>query len=387
MEWGGLFQRPHHLALALANSFASVEFIQPCGLRNPRVSDLSRIKAFFLPSGTGCSDGLGITSNVRITRLPFVPFHGFEPLDAWNARVFSRLLEKRVSAYNRTILWIGAPAPFLKRALKGSVSDLLVFDWMDDYSVFTHLPADVISTQDWLVQRADLIFASASRLVNKALDKLSQFSISEKDPLAGHQKVCFLPNGVDPDHWKLDERDVCEGPNTIGYFGTISHWMDVSLIRALIKKRTDWHFVFIGPRADGGRLDEIFDLANCRHIPPVPYGLLPTVAAKFDVCWIPFRQNGGTKSINPVKVYEYLAMGKPVVSIPLPDLKDLREVIVFATGMESFEQAISDSLNMPRTKEIMDKRRAAITPFSWDRIGKKAVNVLKMALSQSSPRP
>ena len=368
VEWGGLFQRPHHMALQLGKRFRRVHFVQPAGLRNPSLADVKRLKGYILTSEKLRDRPAGGAAGPEINRLPFVPFHGISFFEAWNARVFQGYLKKMEVSAKRTLLWIASPAPFIRRALERMKAVSWVFDWMDDYSIFPQLPVEVIRTQYWMVREADAVFTSSVHLRERAENSRDN-------------GIYYLPNGVDMEHWAghfpspfHGERPF--GRNVIGYFGTISHWLDGRLIATLASKRKDWNFVFIGPRADNGLLDSMFALPNCHHVPPQPYEKLPGLAAHFDSCWIPFKRKAVVKSINPVKAYEYLALGKPVVSVPLPDLEALSGVVAFATGPASFEQALSKALSDPGGSRMEAMRMTAVEPYSWEALGFRAADIL-----------
>ena len=377
VEWGGLFQRPHHLAVELSRIFRKVHFIQPAGLRNPVPGDLGRLRNFIFSPRKRAAARRDCLSSLVVNRLPFLPFHGLEPFERYNAAVFSRFVKRTGSPYAGMVLWIGSPAPFLERTLDVLNPALVVFDWMDDYSIFSHLPSRIMDTQYRMLKRADAVFASSVQLMRRA-EALRK------------ERVYYLPNGVDPGHWAggdfisaADKRTF--GTNVIGYFGTISHWMDAGLVKMLAEKRTDWNFVFVGPRADAGRLDALFELPNCRHVPQVPYERLPVLAAGFDVCWLPFRRNGLVGSVNPVKIYEYLAMGKPVVSIFLPDLGVLSDAVTFADSAASFEKAISMALDGKDDESAAEKRRKVVGPYSWKALARQAAGTLERLLHGKQP--
>ena len=375
IEWGGLFQRPHHLSLQLARLFEQVLYIQPAGLRNPVLKDLGRLGNLFSQRPKNLR-GRGLDNRrVRVCSLPFLPFQGLSAFDVYNGWIFSHIVNRDKQAYEDTIIWIGAPAPFLKKALKKLHFATVVFDWMDDYSIFSHLPSRVVDMQYWMLKRADLVFASSEILLRRAAQ-------------IRRDRLWLLPNGVDLAHWSLPEGPCSPqrpfGDNVIGYFGTISHWLDKELVHDLAEGHKDWNFVFVGPRADNGGLDHIFGLSNCHHVTSLPYDELPAVASGFDVCWIPFKMTSRVKSINPVKAYEYLAMGKPVVSIPLPDLEPLEGAISFATDLSAFERAISRALSGKGQGASPQERRAAVASYSWERLGQKAAAILKEFLNSST---
>jgi glycosyltransferase involved in cell wall biosynthesis len=105
------------------------------------------------------------------------------------------------------------------------------------------------------------------------------------------------------------------------------------------------------------------------HLPSKPQTEVPRYLASFDVCLNVFRQGRVTESINPLKVYEYLAMGRPVVSTPMSALRmeSVGTAIAFAEDAEAFCRQIDRCLS-PSVQEDSAARRAAAAPYSWDRL-------------------
>jgi len=366
VEWGGLFQRPQYLATGLARWFKRVIYIQPAGLRNPRLKDLRRLKGFASPSS---NHGRKIPANLEIKHLPFLPLHGFGPFEGWNARVLNGFLKGLGGCgEGQTIFWMASPAPFLARtiAFRGQIP--LIFDWLDDYAIFQQLPLKVVEMQWRALEEADLVFASSKELLKRAQGR-------------GAKRAFFLPNGVDPEPWLRAAREISPAPEkdvsaTVGYFGTISHWMDKDLVLKIARALPTWRFVFIGPRADKGALDEVFQLENCRHVEAVCHDRLPELAARFDVCWIPFMDNSQTRAINPVKVYEYLALGKPVVAPELPDLAELSHVLYLAKSQSEWKRQLELALRQKGVQELVTARQEAAKDYSWKLIVERAVRIL-----------
>ena len=366
VEWGGLFQRPQHLAISLSRYFRSVVYLEPAGLRNPHLKDIKRLRVLFAKR-KACSTPL--PRNLLVKRLPLIPLQGPGLVEKLNASILDALLSRLKERCNGgVILWVGAPAPFLRKTNAFYGDSPLVFDWMDDYALFRQLSQRVVSMQFELLLRADLVFTSSKRLLEEAEGR-------------GAKRVFLLPNGVDIGHWRAGKRGELRGRlgvngPIVGYFGTISEWMDGDLIREMALKRPGWNFVFIGPRADGGSLDHVFRPHNVFHVSQVNYALLPRLANDFDLCWMPFKINSLTEAINPVKIYEYLAMGKPVVSPPFPDLLGLEGLVHFARSKEEWINGLEKGLLEVNMAEAKRRRQEAIKRFQWSHIAKDAARAL-----------
>jgi glycosyltransferase involved in cell wall biosynthesis len=206
----------------------------------------------------------------------------------------------------------------------------IVYDCMDEHSGYTGSKPRNLAREARLIEESDLVVASSRLLFDKAKRQAS--------------RAILLPNAADFDHFNAPpaERPL-EGLSRpiIGYFGAIAEWFDVDMIKAAAELRRGWHFVLIGDfsRADVAALRR---LRNVHLLGELPYRALPAYLHQLDVACIPFRINSLTMATSPVKFYEYLSAGKPVVSVPLPELEQYRGFFYPAqTGVEFVRQVES----------------------------------------------
>ena len=161
----------------------------------------------------------------------------------------------------------------------------------------------------------------------------------------------LVPNGADVEHFRQalsDSLSVAEelaglpGP-VVGYVGAISSWLDQEALVALAKARPQWSIVLIGPvDTDVSLLKEC---TNVFLLGKKDYRDLPSYIKGFNVCVIPFKINDLTIGVNPVKLYEYLAAGKSVVSTPLPEVCQFAPLVGIADNSREFVTLV--------TKEVM----------------------------------
>ena len=102
----------------------------------------------------------------------------------------------------------------------------------------------------------------------------------------------------------------------IGYLGAIAPWLDFGSLEALARAHADWEVRLVGPVLGGadGSLERLTSLPNVTYGEPVPHEEVPSIVSRFTVGVIPFRYDDLTRGVNPNKMYEYLAMGVPVVT-------------------------------------------------------------------------
>jgi glycosyltransferase involved in cell wall biosynthesis len=212
--------------------------------------------------------------------------------------------------------------------------------------------------EDRLLAQSDLMFSSAEEL-------------SLKKERNGRKPIS-LPHGVDFEHFnsgliesgKSETMKVIPKP-IIGFFGAISPWLDFDLIVDLATARSNWSFVFIGPI--DANISKPNDLENVFFVGKVPYIDLPSYAIAFDVAIIPFLVNGLTKSVNPLKLLEYLACSLPVVSVDLPEIRKYSEVVYIADRSETFLSCIEKAM-LEDSQELRQKRTEIARNRSWKSI-------------------
>src|SRR5439155_1750238 len=149
----------------------------------------------------------------------------------------------------------------------------------------------------------------------------------------------------------------------VGYYGAIADWFDFELMAEVARSRPQYSFVLIGQvhLSDTSSLES---LPNIHLLGEKEYGELPAFLSRFDVCILPFRMNRLTEAVDPVKVYEYFCQGKPVVSVPLPELAPLSELLYFAAGPEEFSSQIDRAL-AGSDGALRQKRIAFASENTW----------------------
>lgn len=217
-----------------------------------------------------------------------------------------------------------------------------VYEHIDNLEVFEHV-FDRSLLSRWherALAEADVVVASATEL-------LADVAPARPDAL-------LVPNGVDVSHFRRpaaavpdDLRSVREEAGIlVGYYGALAEWFDYDLVAGLAERRPDVRTVLIGPDYDGslGR-SGLLGRDTVRWLGPRPYTRLPDYLASFDVATIPFRVSPTTHAVSPLKLFEYMAGGKPVVTTPLRECVRYRPVIV-ADGVDGFSRAIDTAMTL-----------------------------------------
>ena len=306
------------------------------------------------------ADGITVVSPASL------PFFGSETARAINRRLLRAQIGRLTANrdFNKPILWIAIPTA---ADMIGCFDEsLVIYHISDKYDANTmdHAtdPAAIRELHEKAIANADLIFYSGRKLLSEAT--------------RGVERSYLLEQAVDFDHWAALDQRVSTGELKIapeveaiphprlGYFGAIEPWLvDQDLIKKAAREHTDWQWVFIGNRSRGL---EIEGLANTHFLPPVAYDDLPSYAAGFDVCVLPWEtQQAFTSYGSAIKVREYLATGKPVVISPLPEYEPMADVLRIARSRDQFLSLVEEALNESDPQARL-RRQAAVAQGTWD---------------------
>ena len=238
----------------------------------------------------------------------------------------------------------------LARRLRDALGWKIVYDCMDDHGGFSTNSHAMLEGEQRLIRESDLTIATSQALKTKV------------EALTG--KCLLVPNATDFEHFSNApaERPLRALPHPIiGYYGAISDWFDMGLIRLAAQAHPDWSFVLIGNTfgADGHR--DLAGLPNVHFLGEQPYSALPGFLQSFDVCCIPFKLNRLTQATNPVKFFEFISAGKPVVSVRLPELLPYVPEVYLADDGPDFvrqlERALAEDNAQRRAARVALARR------------------------------
>ena len=284
--------------------------------------------------------------------LPFPNSRLARRLNRWMlARRIRRAL-KRLKA-QRVDVW--SFAPDVAYLLDRLPVDRVVYYCVDDFSQFEGYDTQqVLADEAELAGRADLVVTTAQSLQ------------AAKAPL-NTNTIC-VSHGVDYDHFAsaLTGTDIPDDVAHIpaprlGFFGLIHEWVDVALLAEVARLRPTWQIVLIGQANTD--VSSLQGLSNVHLLGPRPYDTLPAYCRSFDVGLIPFVVNELTRSVNPIKLREYLAAGLSVVSTPLPEVAHLQPHAVIADGAEAFVAGIEAAIATPSIGRTA--RRDAVRGEGW----------------------
>lgn len=265
----------------------------------------------------------------------------------------------------------------IKLALKKGFK--IIYEYIDEISEKISgqkIPKFVLNRHERLLRDEEnvIVIATATKLYND---------------VAKYRKKNFklVTNGVVYEHFnnikKIVPKEmkvvVNEKKPIIGYYGALASWFDYKLIKEVAKLRKDWNIVFIGWDYDGSLgKSGLRNIENIHIIPSVPYEILPTYAQWFDVCTIPFVINEVTESTSPVKLFEYMALGKPIVTTAMPECKKYKSVIIAENNAIKFVESIEEGIKDKENKEYLKVLKEEALENTWEKKGNILVEMLEI---------
>ena len=306
IAWNSLTQRQHHFARGLARRGHTVFWIEPA-LAPPRIWWTGKTLQQAAPG----IYLIRLPGNGRdIYTMQWTP-PVLAAMSAALAQVFSADGLREALALVNYPLWEPIVA-HLRERYRCKVA----YDCLDDQRALADLyQSPLYQYEERLVAHADLLFTSSVIL---------QQRLAPRPSILLHNANDFeLFSSGSATGLSFDR-----GKPVIGFFGALADWLDMELIHSAALKFPDWLFVFIGPHVFSNHTIEmkwlrIINLPNIVVIPQMDPRLLADHLAGFDVCIMPFLDIEVTRTMNAVKLYEYLAAGKPTISRDLPEVRHL----------------------------------------------------------------
>lgn len=352
LRWDFVWQRPQHLMSRFARD-RRVFFVE-----EPIWEDTEpRLEV---------SERKGV--QVAVPHLP----HGLSPgqADAAQGELLRGMLEQHgIAEY---VLWYYTPMAI---PLTEGLEPLgVIYDCMDELSLFRGAPRELLDRESKLLAAADLVFTGGQSLYEAKRGR--------------HPRVHAFPSSIEAEHFRR-AREECPEPDDqsalprprLGYFGVIDERLDLDLLAAMADARPDWQIVMVGPvvKIDPEGLPR---RANLHYLGMKDYAELPLYLAGWDVALMPFALNESTRFISPTKTPEYLAGGRPVVSTPVRDVvKPYGEngMVEIADGPEEFVAAVERALS-GRGEGWLERVDELLSRGSWNRTWREMSDLIDEAV-------
>lgn len=315
--------------------------------------------------------GRQVTDNIRVFAIPpYLPFFNrYRVINRSNQRRLAAYVRRRMKehGFEKPLLWCYSPTSC-------DLVDLiprrgLVYDCVDRHSAYPGMidPAVVDRMEQDLASRADQVFCTAAGLYDRLADYNSN--------------TVLIPNGANFDLFvqaagRTLRPERFDRP-VFGFVGMLQDCLDYNAIMAVAQAWPEGEVRLIGKPLPGVDLSPLQQYPNIKLLGLKPQAELPALMREFDVCLNVFRAGDLSRDVSPLKFYEYLATGKPVVSTPEPlQVADFSDVVYIASHTDDFvvkcRQALTET-----DPAIADRRIAYARDCSWDSRVAQMVGILK----------
>ena len=375
--WTNKQHTAHHLAL---KGFR-VLYIESIGIRAPTFNgqDLRRM---WQRLKRGLRPAKLVEPNVWVMSPLAIPFKQHWPLvkafnQGWlRARIKVFMLGH---SFHKPLVW--TYHPFMLGIVNKLNCGPLVYHCVDDLSAVPGVDSDAFNGEERkLLAGCNTVFVTSEALKNKCA--------------LFNSNTHYFPNVVDAEHFGQARKngplpkDLKAIPTPrIGYIGALSDFkVDFALMQDVATARPDWHWVVIGAEREGQHsplVDALHALPNVHFLGDKPYTDLPDYLRGLDVGTLPTLVNEYTRSMFPMKYFEYLAAGVPVVSTPLEFTKHHQSGLQIAQGALDFEQAITVQLD--RGRFDVAEANSMVGENTWAHRLKKMLRLVESL--QGSHRP
>jgi glycosyltransferase involved in cell wall biosynthesis len=288
-------------------------------------------------------------------------FRCINRLNNWLIQPILRAQLKRLG-FDRLILWTYTPH---SSDFVGQLGEALtVYECVDEFSAARGLVrAETIrALEQELIARCDLLIVTAQALHD-----------SKKDAA---RRIALIPNGAEVAHFnKAADPATPITPALaglpqpiVGFLGAVQYWVDVPLLARIARQHPEWSVVLVGPPGLLVDLSELERLPNAHLLGRVPYADLPGYLRAFDVCLNPYKMDGVAEGCSPIKLYEYLATGKPIVSVDMPEARQFEHLIHVARDADAFVQQVEAAVSEAGGPESLDRaaqRMAEAERHTW----------------------
>ncbi|MGQ2985009.1 glycosyltransferase [Flavobacterium sp.] len=329
LRWDFVYQRPQHVIKRMAQQYRVLFVEEP----------------WFRPEEQGS----------RLTEVS-ATLHVLQP-NTQDISDIGAILNDYIDSDAALIGWFYSPSfvPLMEQFNFQTV----IYDCMDELSLFKGAPAKLIDQERQLIANADIVFTGGK-------------SLYESKALL-HDNVHCFPSSVDRAHFAKALNGIAIPPDIAaiqspiaGYFGVIDERIDLTLLDETAAQMPDISFVMIGPLAKIGQ-EDLPKRENIHYLGMKEYSELPGYIKAFDIAMMPFALNDATRYISPTKTLEYMAAQKPIASTAITDVvRDYAHCVSIIENAGDLREAIVKTLNEAPDPRLTVDYDAILETTSWD---------------------
>lgn len=305
----------------------------------------------------------------------------------FNNRQIKKMLFKKLEKINKPkyIQFYSTDSTISLQELKQYIKDgyKIIYEYIDEISPLLvgtkEVPVNIKEKYEYMLKDTESVFVVVTA------DKIEKDVISKR----GKEKMVFSCNGVDYEHFtnikkniELDKKYmniIDEKKPIIGYYGALASWFDYDMVKYLAEKRPEYNIVLLGIKYDDSYdKHSLNKYSNIFFLGSKSYEVLPNYASKFTVCTIPFLINDITQATSPLKLFEYMALEKPIVTTAMNECKKYKSVII-SSDKEDFLKNVDNAIKIAKDKdkEYFDVLKREAQENTWESKAKLIINLLK----------
>ena len=315
---------------------------------------------------------------------PILPFRTNRFVNALNAAIIRRWLAGcvRKLGFQDVIFWNFEPGlPGLSRGVQPALS---VFHCVDDFSAIPywwHSSGNQMRLEEQCCRESNVVICTGRKLV----ESRRRFN----------SNIHFVPEGADVASFLAASTDAVTVPaamaalrgKVVGYVGVIDFRLDVELLACMAERRPQWSFALVGPvKGDTQDMTRLRALPNVHFFGRQRLEDVPSFVKGMDVCLIPYVLNDYTHHIFPLKLYEYMAAGKPIVASAMEEMLPYEGAeMAIGRSPEDFLAKVDDAIATDSPDKAAARQQAAAHE-SWDDRVEQVSAILEPLLRQRAPR-
>lgn len=243
--------------------------------------------------------------------------------------------------------------PFWTEAASILPNSRFLYDCMDHHEGFGNFPEELKLLEKSLFSNSEITIVTSSWLENLIAPFVN--------------RSLLIRNAVDYDFFSTVPTDIYKDPHgrkIIGYYGAIAEWFDIDLVESIAQEYPHCCILLIGADTVDAS-SKLCKLKNVVFTGEVSYECIPYYLHSFDVCLLPFKVIPLTLATNPVKVYEYISAGKPVVAVNLPEMSQFEGLVYTAVNKDEFIAAVGKVLINNESIEVIQLREDFAKSQTW----------------------
>jgi len=360
-DWNGLWTRKHRFMLKLSKQGNRVFYIES----QASLISINIIKNDWKRIFRWLKGPRKISENLWVATLPLVlpcfqMYSIVNLINNWFLKILFKFWLKKLN-FKDLIFWTYTPFSY---TFVGNLGDnFAIYECVDEFSDSKGLvnPKVIKLLEKKLLEKVDLVIVTHNNLL-------------ESKKLINNN-IHLIPNGAEVEHFRktflketLISPEMLKMPKPIiGFLGAVQYWIDFDLIKFLALKRPEWSLVLLGPVGRLAKIEKIINIPNVYLLGGKNYYSLPSYVKAWDVCINPYIINKTSDNCSPLKLYEYMASGKPIVSVDMPEARKFSNVIAIGTSYEDFFNKVELIVKgLPESRDRIESRIKIAEKHSWD---------------------